>query len=378
MRSKIFLFVLIPITFSILITCKQRGIEWKGSIEEENYPSDFNSYGLTLFGSVSLLSPWHVIRIDNNWEILLACISGKNKTDLKSEGISFVDSQLQLLRIMRLLEIEEERLKTKMPILGSEQTLSLRKIIRNSVVKIEPTLRSDIDNFKSKLEKQKRNGSAYPILFSYILDGLPWTYFYKKGLIPEWDQDTPIWDGLYWAIYPPRRLSSGTNSWDGRYASVRVTTGVDVDETLWKGFRFSNLKMIRDEFVEHGKIISKKLIEELVHYEVVDAEGNLTIPIINEDDESELYLVCRSLANKVAASFLDNLNTSELMKKYKFNTESEALIVSFHEFIWELLEFFEEKGIVKKPSFFYSPEKATYKDLGNLIFIIKRPTSTNH
>ena len=42
---------------------------------ENNFPKDHKNYGFHLFGGVSLLSPYQVIKIDNNWEILLACLS---------------------------------------------------------------------------------------------------------------------------------------------------------------------------------------------------------------------------------------------------------------------------------------------------------------
>jgi hypothetical protein len=86
---------------------------------ENNYPKDYKIYDFCLFGGVNLLSPSQVIKVDNNWEILLACISEKTKNELRSVCITFTESQLLLLQLMRFLDIKDEKLKTKMPILGS-------------------------------------------------------------------------------------------------------------------------------------------------------------------------------------------------------------------------------------------------------------------
>ena len=339
---------------------------------DNNYPKDFKVYEFSLFGGASLLSPYQVIKIDNNWEILISCLSEKTKNELRSIGITFTESQLHLLQLMRFLDINNEKLKTKMPILGSAQTLALRKKVRDLVLRITPLLMSSIVDFKTELKRIDREESTYPILFSYVLDGLPWKFFYEDDLLSRSSQEKPIWYGLFWAAYPPRRYSSGTNSYDGRYASVRVTTGVDVSKELWEGFSLSNLKLIRDNFSEHGKLINKKLIKELAPYEIVDSSGILSIPIIRENSDDRLFTICESIAKKVVKFFLRNMNLQELVKEFDFNVESEALIVCYHEFMWELLDYLEEKDIVEKPFFFYHPDEATYKDLGSLLFIIKK------
>jgi hypothetical protein len=342
------------------------------STERNNYPENYEEYHITLFGGVNLLSPSHAIAFDNNWEILLACISEKSKNELKSMGITFTESQLYLLQLMRFLEINNEKIKTKMPILGSMQTQALRKKVNDSVVKVAPMLVNSIKDFKTELKKIGREESTYPILFSYVLDDLPWKFFYDHELISGSNQENPIWHGLFWATYPPRKLPSGTNSYDGRYASVMVTTGVAVDKKLWEGYNFTNLKLIRDNFTEHGNIVDTELIKELEPYEIVDPSGNLTVPIIREHSDDKLFTICESIAKKVFTFFLEDIHTQKLAEKFNFNSESESIIVCFHEFIWELIEYLEEKDIVKKPFFFHRPQEATYKDLGSLLFIIKK------
>lgn len=136
------------------------------TIAEEDYPKDIKKYELLLMGTSSKVSPRPVIKMDNNWEILLACLSEKTKEELKEIGISFTDSQIMLLQTMRLLEAKEEKLKTTMPILGSVKMRSLRKKMRDLNFKIEPELRSDVDALKTELKKIGREENIYTILFS--------------------------------------------------------------------------------------------------------------------------------------------------------------------------------------------------------------------
>jgi hypothetical protein len=170
---------------------------------ENNYPKDYKIYDIHLYGGVNLLSPSQVIKIDNNWEILIACISEKTKNELRSMGITFTESQLLLLQLMRFLDIKNEKFETKMPILGSMQTQALRKKVRDLVIKIAPVLMSSITDFKTELKKTNREESIYPLLFSYVLDGLPWKFFYEDDLLFGSFQEEPIWYGLFWAISPP-------------------------------------------------------------------------------------------------------------------------------------------------------------------------------
>jgi len=340
----------------------------------EDYPTDINKYDFSLMGSTSKISPRMVIRMDNNWEILLACLSEKNKDELKGMGINLTDSQLTLLQVMRLLDVEDERLKTAMPILGSAKMRSLRNKMRVLAVKMEPELRSGIDDINKELKKIGRQANMYTILFSYSLDGLAWRPFFKKDLIKltGFTAEEPYWAGVFWACYPPREFECGTNSMDLKEASFMVNWSNVQSETKVKGFTAAHLRMLYKDYIEYGKVVNENLRKELAPYEIFDSSGNLTVPIIKEKEGNQLYLKCKSVAMKTAQFFLDHVDVKNLMEEYEFYDAEKAVVVTYHEWMWEYMAYLEEKGTINKPFAFSNPKEAKPKDIGSLLFVVKK------
>lgn len=343
----------------------------------EDYPTDIKKYELLLMGTSSrIFSPRIVIKMDNNWEILLACLSEKTKDGLKEIGISFTDSQIMLLQAMRLLEVKGEKLKTTMPILGSVKMRSLRKKMGDLSLKIEPELRSDVDAFKTELKKIGREENMYTLLFSYTLDELAWKPLFEKSLIRSFGitSENPFWTGVFWACYPPREFICGTNKMDFQEASFLVNWSNVLLEKMLKGFYRASLKMLYKDYLEYGKIVNDDLRKELAPYKIFDSSGNLTVPIIEEKEDNQLYLKCKSMAMKAAQLFLDNVDVKSLIEEYEFYDEEKAVVVSYHEWMWEYMDYLEEKGLIKKPFAFSNPKEAGPKDIGALMFVVKRPT----
>ena len=339
----------------------------------QDYPTDIKKYDFSLMGSSSKISPRMVITMDNNWEILLACLSEKTKAELKGMGISFTDSQLMLLHVMRLLDVEDERLKTAMPILGSVRMRSLRNKMRDLTVKIEPELRSDIDDIKKELKKIGRQDNMFTILFSYVLDEIVWRPFFEKGLIKltGLTAEEPFWAGAFWACYPPREFSYGTNSMDLQEASFKINHSNVLSQVKVNGFTSTHLRMLYKDYIEYGKIVDENLRKELAPYEIFDSSGYLTVPIIEEKEDNQLYLKCKSVAMKVAQLFIDNVDVKSLMDEYEFYDAEKAIVVSYHEWMWEYMAYLEDKGIIKKPFAFSNPKEAGPKDIGTLLFVVK-------
>ena len=340
----------------------------------EDYPTDIKKYDFSFMGSTSKISPRIVIRMDNNWEILLACLSEKTKAELNGMDIDFTDSQLMLLHVMRLMEVEGDRLKTTMPILGSVKMTSLREKMRNLAVKFEPEMRGGVDDLKAELKKIGRQANMYTILFSYVLDHLAWVPFFKRDLIKitGFTAEKPFWAGVFWACYPPREFTCGTSSWDKKEVSFKINTNDGTLEKLFKPFSITNLETLYRDYIKYGKIVNESLLNELAPYEIFDSYGNLTVPIIEEQEDKPLYQKCQSVAIKVAQLFLDNVDVNSLMEEYEFYDAEKAIVVSYHEWMWEYLAFLEEKGIIKKPFAFSNPKEAGPKDIGALLFVVKR------
>ncbi len=345
---------------------------------DENFPSDFNKYeALRFSGGQEIFSPEKIITADNNWEILLSCRDGKTREELHEVGIDFTESQLMLLKAMGFLDFrrdaEPEKLITTLPILGSSDKQALINKVRELAAKIEPELRDDLKKLKEILAKSGYNDYLFSIFFSAVIDGIVWFPFIDQGFVNEFslDHERPLFDGVYWLSYPKRDFRCGSNIAIGDDVFMILNWSDGPMNKIQEVFHWNNLYSMRDQFLEYGKIVDEELKSELITYGVVDDEGNFIVPIIEIKANDEIFLICSSMAEKIVDFMSQNLNLDNLRQEFGFADKEKAFVVTYHEWMWELVELLDEKGLIKKPLAFSNPEKALPKDIGKLFFIIK-------
>lgn len=343
---------------------------------EADYPADFRKYEfLEYSGGSSVISPRDAISADNNWEILLACLEAKTVTELEEMGVDLTRSQLLLLRAMRFIDydMKTRKFKTSLPILGSEKKRLLIKRMRSLAVKLEPLLRTDVNSLLGELKKNGRKENAFTILFSYALDAVPWKLFQSKGVIGNigLSPERPLYDGVYWAYYPPRGFRCGTNFFRGEGFYIALNWGEPARKKIFSVFHNTNMRQMRDDFQANGKIVSPGLIQELITYGLFDSEGNLTIPVIEEGGDGGLFEVCHRLGEKAASLFIEEQDLEALKNDFGFYNLEYTVIVCYHEWMWEYLEYLDEIGLVSKPFAFSNPEKAGPEHIGRLLFMRK-------
>ena len=341
----------------------------------KSHSVSFKDYELHFFGHATGYTPQSIIRLDNNGEILLACKTGKNIEQLKESNIKITQSQIILLQDWRLLIKENDTFKTSFPILNSSETEYLRKISKEVAQGIGPELKDEICALKDVLKSQGYEKNIYTILFSYILDNLVWLELEEPQKIMEKEITIkePFWAGFLWALYPSRKFSCGTNSSTnqgvGLYLNWSKTGGKLIFSVYSDREAYTYLL---EDIVKYGKVQNKKAITVFKPYNILDSDGNLTIPVIVEDMSNSLYEPCEVLAQKVARQVLNTLNIQELRSELHIEDRSETIIVAYHELMWDLLDYFETQNIIQKPFIFANPEKAKLKDVSDLIFIVKQ------
>jgi hypothetical protein len=140
---------------------------------------------------------------------------------------------------------------------------------------------------------------------------------------------------------------------------------------MWEGFNYTSLTLLYNDLIKHGKVINEELYKQLASYRIFDSAGNLTVPVIEQDENNRLYKECKSLALKTFELFVENIDIERLMVEYELVNEEGAFAVSYHEWMWEYMDYLEEKDIVKKPFAFSNPKEAQPEDIGALLFIVK-------
>jgi hypothetical protein len=355
-------------------TCKAA----EQSKSSKNYPSGFAQYEFLRYsGGHEIFSPEKIVSSDNNWEILLSCVGGKTREELQKNGINFTESQLMLLKAMGFLEFgkdpEPKKLITILPILGLSEKQALIQKMKGLVFEIEPELRDDIKKLKEVLAEKGYKDHLFSILFSVVVDGIVWFPFRAQGFVKEFalDQQRPLFDGIYWAYYPKREFRCGTNIALGNDVFMILNWSDGPNEKIQKVFHWDNLYALRDEYLKHGRIANEKLKLELIPYGIVNDDGYFTVPIIDLKPDDQVFLICQSIAAKIVRSISEKMGLEQLQKEFGFADKEKAFVVTYHEWMWELMEHLDNEGLVKKPLAFLDPEKAGPKDIGKLFFIVR-------
>ena len=312
--------------------------------------------------------PSTITNADNNWQLLLAMKNGLTLKELDSLQIPYNQSQLLLLRSQRLLSRNENIYKTNIPILADNQTIDFRKQSLAVAASICPEIEKECKELVAYLAKQQQSANAFPILFSYVLDGLIWKKFEKEKFIEKKD-GTNIWSGNYWFITPKRPFQCGTNSIsvEGKYA-FKFNWSDQAGE-LMNDFYGADFDILVETLEKEGEITDKELIDKFSPFGFFDNKANLIVPIIAENDKNELYVLSNKIIDKLLPAFLKSTNIESIQKNYTFKNGSETIVVFYHEVMWDLLNLLIEKQVVQMPIIFKSPDKATQKDIVNLCFI---------
>jgi hypothetical protein len=219
-KIKFYLTVLIFIVNSLF----NRASGQTGTQTYNDSSISFSEYDVSCYCEVSGTSPAQILKLDNNGDIVLRLLKGKTEKEIT---VRYNQSQLELLREFRLLKHEDDFWKTNFPILGETRTLELREEARQTAEKLGALLKQDVINLAKALSNLKREKNTYSILFSYVLDELVWRKFIKLGYMQERTitAENPLWSGVIWAVYPPRKFSCGTNKISDKREFPLILTG---------------------------------------------------------------------------------------------------------------------------------------------------------
>ena len=348
--KKAFLFLCLILLFGIM----------KGQQNIDDYDKTCYCSGKT---------PHSVLRYDNNWQLLWAFKSGLSKSGLDSLHIPYTDSQLRLLSIFKLIRVEGDKYYTDIPILDSNKTNQLRIRSKEIAESIIPFINNDIKSLVSYLNSTNYSENQFSILFSYILDGLVWDKFEEKKLITPLNLTTSNypWVGAFWLLTPARKTSHGTNTFSDSTFKIGITSGCD---KLTNGGELINL-MLRN-YIDKGKVTDENVLKAFGQYYLFNQNGELTIPIIVENNQNELYVLASQIADKICLQLVSNSIFNKVIGDFNFTNKENAVIIMYHEVMWDLLAKIEEIKLIEKPLIITNPSKAEMKDASKLVYIVRK------
>lgn len=315
-------------------------------------------FSTTAFCSYSSFHPSQYIA-DNNWDILCAFREPGSISKLDTLKIPYVKSQLQLLRVGDLLSYSNGTLKTKMPIFDKTQTEEIRNEAKQFSDDIYPKIESKVKDLVNILKKKGYGPQTYSLIFSYLLDG----YIWSEGKLPspKHMEDHGTWSGAYWAMYNKRPEDrNGTNGYGQLYVNWTDELGYWPNDKLLLSFAHcigDNLLPIKDE----------ELKNILIKWNLVDSNGNPTIPVIRRGNQDEIDKLCSEITEQISQDV--KAYAPIISSSYNIPSPEEAIVIFYHEVMWDLLTLMESKGIIEKPAILKGEEVGSER-FSDITFIV--------
>jgi hypothetical protein len=332
------------------------------------------TYDYTCYCATTGSTPDNIVQLDNNEQLLLALVRPQTLAQLKEGGLSFNQSQIRLLADWQLLKEAEGVYRTAFPILDAGKTAVLRQRMRQHAAAACGQLAAVITGMKKILAGQGREKTVYTILFSYVLDNLVWEQWENEKVLKALENtvEYPLLNGTFWASTPKRALFCGTNSISDKGYSLKINWAPPAIPLMkpfitdWK----NQMKMFA-EFANQGKVTDAGARAAFGPFRIFDAGGCPTVPTITESPADPLYKCSLELATIISAQVLQDMKADNLMNLAGGGDEGAALVIAYHEWMWEFLDECERRGLLEKPDAFAHPEKASAADVGDLVFLVK-------
>jgi hypothetical protein len=355
------------LVFGLAILCSQAGFTLNFQ-KKTGDPTTLDEYNLVARGKMSrdrTTRPLQIARMDNNGEILLACLEAKTVGELKSKGIKFLPSQLELLVDWTLLEYDRKNksYKTTIHVYGSKKASAIRRLVIESTGKLVESLNSDLTALKNHLEKNGREKSMFAVLYAYILHNYSMNQFgkeiYQK---PQLSAEHPFWNGFAWAVYPTQKYPVGGSFVPGEEHQFFIVSA----ETL-QGPRFQQFFSFVKNVTKDNKLDNPELITKFSAFGLCDKQGELTIPVF----EGQWPLRLENMAKKVYAKTVELVESVEMKKILGMATQAQAAMFIHYEIRYAFLNLLLEKGLFPVPVDFQNAENNNPADVGNLVFVIR-------
>lgn len=336
---------------------------------------DLSNHEIYCFCNAVRGTPDRIVRMDNNGAILAACQGGRTIEQLRAGGVAVTDSQIRLLQDWGLLRKEEGgALRTTFPIFGPETVSPLRKLARVSAADLVRSSRTEIRQLLDLLSKAGQEGSAYTLLFSYVLDDQVWEQFYADKLLVDREPslDEPFWTGVVWTYSPRRQFSCGTNFTSNQGVSLAVNWSpalADRMGPLMGGWRA--LRPLIEACAENKRVEDPEERRLFGSYQLCDDQGSPILPILTESGSDPLFQVASVVAKKVATHAADFARSDSVRTLLGTFEDAPRLVITYHELMWEIMEEAESNGLIRTPAAFADPEHAREQDMGKLVFAIR-------
>ena len=343
---------------------------------QDNSFKNFKNVQSNCYCNTTESTPDAILKMDNNWELVNSLTAPKTLSQLESSGVRYSESQIKLLLNWHLIsKSKDDTYKIEIPVFDSIRTSVLRQYSLRLSKELTELIKDNVINLKKALKKINREPNTYSILFSYVLDGLVWDNLEADSLLPDYEITIkkPFWAGEYWLMYPKRKFSCGTNSISDKGYSIKVNWSEKAIPYM-KPFvtRWDLLEKILNDLITKNKVEDKEAIEVFGQFNIFNSNGNFTVPEIEENKSNDLSNISRDISGIINTFLTSKVDTGYLINEFALKDRKQAVIILYHEIMWDMLDIMESDGLITKPAVFTDPEKSEASDVSDLVIITKK------
>ena len=305
-------------------------------MDNRHAPPDLARWSLHCYCLGARSTPQRVARLDNNGKLLHSAVGGTTIDSLGEHGLDVIESQLWLLSTYGLIEREDNHIATTFPVLGPRAVATVRSAAEgaaSAVLDEAGTKASEIDSTLAGLDLE---GHGFAVVFGHALDGVVWDLLRKRGGIPDVALDllNPLWRGVFWALYPGRTGSAGTNELTGDGAALVMVWDDDSADRL--------RSLATTPAVGEGL---GKLQQGATRHEI-SAVG--PIPVV--EGGGRLDALTRDLAQVVVDQVPSPDQSKAIVEEAGVAASvEEATVIVAHEVIWSLADLLIGAGALATP-----------------------------
>jgi len=340
-------------------------------MNDDTVPHDLADWSLHCFCIAARRTPDAVIRLDCNGRLLLAASQGIALGELRERGLLVADSQLLLLREFGLIEIEGDQVRTAFPILDPLTITGIRAALRDDAARLVASWDAELAAIHRILSDRNLRNHAFAIVFGYVLDGMLWTLLRYRRAVPETALtiEQPYWRGAFWALWPPRQASAGTN--ELRTASARLVM-------TWTPATAAALAhLARDpalaaDLLTSGMRAARGAAEiQTLHLQGTADGDRWRVPAIRTGVDGPLAQAGGRMVLAIEASlasFGESAGLDAALRAAGVHDSKIATVIIAHELIWEIAELLIAERKVERPAVAVNASPSTVS-LAELMFV---------
>ncbi len=156
----------------------------------------------------------------------------------------------------------------------------------------------------------------------------------------------------------------------GKY-SLKINWSDDLIRLASPLFSSKNLNAFLKEIDANDKVAEPSAFSFFTEIGVIRPDGFINIPIIEDTEANRIHTFAETISNKLTEALQTKIDIETITHKYGFADTHEAMVVFYHEVMWDILGELVKHGVVHQPAVFASPQTAKLPDVRDLCFLLR-------